>query len=132
MTTRQTIQDHALAASRYGEVASARHVLRHLADRRRWCDETFRARWDGAAALLSWWHTLEPVTRPPLADLSADDAKAFLDWLETQGLARATTKGYRSGAVALTSALRACREHPVVFDPAYSPFKGVFVTLTCP
>jgi hypothetical protein len=128
MTTLRSLQDHALAASRYGESKSARVVLRHLADRRGWCDETFRARWDGGAALLSWWHTLEPVSRPPLADLNTDDARSFLDHLEGQGLARSTLRGYRVGAAALTSALRACREHPVVFDAAYVPFKGAFVT----
>lgn len=128
MKSQRTLQDHAHAASRYGDATGARVVLQHLADRKGWCDETFRARWDGAAALLVWWHSLEPVSRPPLADLNTDDARSFLDHLEGQGLARSTLKGYRVGAAALTGALRACREHPVVFDPAYTPFKGVFIT----
>lgn len=107
MKIRTKLQDHALAASRYGDIKSARYVLRHHADRKRWCDETFRARWDGAAALLAWWYTLESVAKPPLDDLKPEDARAFLSYLETQGLARSTMKGYRTGAAAFTSALRA-------------------------
>ncbi|CAA9582593.1 MAG: hypothetical protein AVDCRST_MAG86-3016 [uncultured Truepera sp.] len=128
MTTRKSLQDHALAASRHGSHESARYVLRFVADRKSWCEETFRARWDGAAALLTWWHDLDPTVRPPLDDLKAEDARNFLSYLETQGLARSTMKGYRTGAAALTYALRACRKHPVVLAHDHAPFKGVHPT----
>ena len=127
MTAQTTnLQAHALTASLKGDLESAHYVLRHLADRKRWCDETFRARWDGAAALLSWWHTLNPVMRPPLDDLKADDARAFIDHLEAQSLGRSTIKGYRTGAAALTYALRACRTWPVAFNQSYAPFSNLY------
>jgi integrase len=128
MKIRTRLQDCAFAASRYGDIKSARYVLRHHADRKRWCDETLRARWDGATALLNWWHVLDPVERPPLDDLKREDARAFLSYLETQGLARSTMKGYRTGASAFTCALRGYQERPVVFDHDYAPFKDVFIT----
>ena len=128
MTIRTKLQDHALAASRHGTLGGAQYVLRHHADHKRWCDETLRARWDGAAALLAWWHALEPVERPPLDDLKSEDARAFLLHLETQGLARSTMKGYRIGAAALTCALRAYRDRPGVFDQDYAPFNNVYIT----
>ena len=126
MNAKTPLHHHAFIASHRAEPESARYVLRYLADRKRWCDETYRARWDGAAALLSWWRTLDPVVRPPLDDLKEDDARAFLNYLERQGLARSTVKGYRTGAAALTSALRACKTWPVAFDQSYAPFSNVY------
>ena len=126
MTTQTNLQTHALIASHRGKLESSWYVLRYLADHKRWCDETFRARWDGAAALLSWWHTLDPVVRPPLDDLKESDARAFISYLEAQGLARSTMKGYRTGAAALSHALRACKMWPVTFDQSYAPFSEVY------
>lgn len=116
------LHDHALKATYGGDRKSARYVLRDYADRKGWADETFRARWDGASALLFWWDTLDREVRPPLGALDGDDARAFIAALEVQGLSRATIRGYRSGAHALTRAL-----HNLVAAPTgmYDPFKGV-------
>ena len=127
MTHPTPLQAHALAAARHGDLASARYVLRYVADRKRWCDETLRARWDGAATLLRWWHELDSTLRPPLDDLNAADAHAFLEHLQAQGLARSTMTGYRTGAAAMSCALRACRERPVTFEQGYAPFAGIFL-----
>src|SRR5687768_3193773 len=101
-----TFQDDATLISLHGDTASAKRLLRHLADHKGWCDETTRARWDGVAALLAWWHSLESALRPPLWDLSSDDARSFLEYLESMDLARSTLKGYRIGASAFSAALR--------------------------
>ena len=125
MNLQTKLQTCALTAAQHGDWQAARYVLRSLADRKGWCDETYRARWDGGAALLAWWHQLDVVQRPPLDDLKAEDARAFLDYLEGQGLARSTIRGYRTGAAALTYALRACKVWPVAFDAHYAPFRSV-------
>lgn len=125
MNPQTKLQTCALAAAHRGDWMAARYVLRYLADCKRWCDETYRARWDGGAALLAWWYQLDAVTRPPLDDLKTEDARAFLNYLEGQGLARSTIKGYRTGAAALTYALRACKKWPVAFDTSYAPFHNV-------
>jgi len=127
MTNPTPLQAHALAAARHGDMESARYVLRYVADHKRWCDETLRARWDGAAALLTWWYELDSTLRPPLDDLNAADARAFLEHLQAQGLARSTMKGYRTGAAAISCALRACRERPVTFEHGYAPFAGIYL-----
>jgi hypothetical protein len=123
-----TLQNDATLVSLHGDTASAKRLLRHLADHRGWCDETMRARWDGVAALLAWWHSLEPALRPPLWDLSPDDARSFLEYLESMDLARSTLNGYRIGASGFSAALRAYRSSPGAFDPAYAPFKDVYPT----
>lgn len=120
-----TLTDHARTATYEGDFDAARYVLRWYADRKRWTDETFRARWDGASALLGWWHGLEEAARPPLDHLTQEDAGAFLAFLAQQGLARTTIRGYRSGASALTQALRGARTLPAVFNPDYDPFRSV-------
>lgn len=127
MSPQTKLQTYALAAAHRGDWLAARYVLRYLADCKRWCDETYRARWDGGAALLAWWHQLDAVTRPPLDDLKEEDARAFLNHLEGQGLARSTIRGYRIGAAALTYALRACKKWPVAFDTSYAPFRNVYL-----
>lgn len=119
------LTDRARAAAYEGDVSAARYVLRWYADRKSWADETFRARWDGACALLGWWHELGAPERPPLDDLNEADASAFLEALAQQGLARTTVRGYRSGASALTRALRAARTSPPTFDETYDPFRSV-------
>ena len=123
--TAQTLPDYARSAAHYGDRYSARHVLLIYGDFRHWSDETRRARWDGAASLLEWWREQDAVLRPPLDNLSAEDARAYLSYLETQGLVRSTIRGYRSGARALTKALRGMRALPVKFEAAYDPFAGV-------
>jgi len=96
----------------------------------RWTPETMRARWDGAAALLDWWHALEPSKRPPLDNLRGGNARAFISTLEKKGLARSTIKGYRMGASALTKALHwgsGGQEQP---DTTYDPFRAILPSLT--
>lgn len=97
----------------------------------RWTPETVRARWDGAAAFIDWWHSLEPSKRPPLDDLHGGNARAFIRFLENKGLSRATIKSYRAGASALTKALRWGRgvhEQEVPYDP----FRGILPALSEP
>jgi hypothetical protein len=97
---------------------------------RRWTTETMRARWDGAAALLDWWHALEPSKRPPLDNLRGGNARAFISTLEKKGLTRSTIKGYRMGASALTKALHwGCggQEQP---DTTYNPFRDILPAQT--
>lgn len=117
--------EYARLASYNGHVQAAHYVLRWYADRQAWTDETFRARWDGASALLVWWGELAETARPPLDNLSQRDALAFLDCLAERGLAKTTIRGYRSGASALTKALRGARTLPASFDVQYAPFKSV-------
>ncbi len=119
------LTDRARAAAYEGDFRAARYALRWYADRKGWADETFRARWDGASALLGWWHEQDAPERPPLDDLNEADATAFLDALAQQGLARATVKGYRSGASALTKVLRGARTLPPTLDETYDPFGSV-------
>ncbi len=116
------LHDHAQRTAYHGDRKSARYILRGYADRKGWANETFRARWDGASALLAWWHLLDPATRPPLSALDAEDARAFLADLEAQGLARTTVRGYRAGASILTRALHDLSATPT---KTYNPFKGV-------
>lgn len=104
---------------------AARYVLRWYADGKGWTNETFRARWDGASALLGRWHEQGAPDRPPLDALSGDDARAFVAALGAKGLARATVRGYRAGASAITKALRAAKTLPPSFDERYNPFEGV-------
>ena len=80
---------------------------------------------DGASALLGWWHEQDAPDRPPLDALSGDDARAFGAALGAKGLARATVRGYRAGASAITKALRAARTLLPSFDERYNPFEGV-------
>ena len=119
----------ARAVSQTGNVTAARYLFQFYSDRKRWTAETYRARWDGAAALLSWWHAKDSSKRPPLDNLSAQDARDFLSSLERRGLARTTVKGYRSGADALTKALRGARTIPLKEDPTYTPFDGIYPRL---
>ena len=119
------LTDYARAATYEGNVHAARYVLQWYADKQSWADETLRARWDGASALLEWWRGLDTFVRPPLDDLNEADASAFLEALARQGLARTTVKGYRSGASALTKALRGARTLPPAFDESYDPFGSV-------
>ncbi len=108
-----------------GNKTCARRLLRDYGFDKRWSNETLRARWDGAAALLDWWRALPPAMRPPLNSLNQDDARAFIASLERRGLARSTIKSYRVGADALTQAVRWAWEMPVGEDPHYRPFEGV-------
>lgn len=124
------LTDHARAAAYEGDFYAARYVLRWYADKQGWADETLRARWDGASALLGWWHKQGAPERPPLDDLNEADATAFLAALALQGLARTTVKGYRSGASALTQALRGAKSSPPAFDETYNPFRSVTPKLT--
>ena len=121
----KTLPDYARSAAHHGDRYSARHVLLVYGDLQRWSDETRRARWDGAASLLGWWHEQDEILRPPLDNLSTEDARAYLHWLEIQGLACSTIRGYRSGARALTKALRGTRTLPIKFDARYDPFAGI-------
>ena len=120
--TRKHLPDYAREAAHEGSYFGANYVLLAYGDSRLWTDETRRARWDGAAALLAWWHEQDETLRPPLDNLSKEDAQDFISSLERRGLARFTVRGYRSGASALTKALRAMRTLPVKFDPDYDPF----------
>lgn len=120
-----TLPDYAHAAAHRGIKLYARHVLLIYGDYQHWSDETRRARWDGAASLLGWWHDQDKTTRPPLDNLNDADARDYLRWLESQGLARSTIRGYRCGARALTKALRGMRSLPVRFDAKYDPFASV-------
>ena len=115
----------AYSAARSGDWEAARYVLRWYGDMKRWTTETFRARWDGAASLLVWWHEREPAQRPPLDNLSQEDARAFLGWLEARGLSRSTMRGYRVGARALTKALRSASTSPTNLGTNYDPFREV-------
>ena len=117
--------DQSRDASHYGDNRCARSVLRAYADTKRWTDETYRARWDGAAKLLEWWHGLDERVRPPLDHLTREDAEAFLSWLEHKTFAPSTVKGYLMGANALTKALRWASVQPVKIDDTYQPFKSV-------
>ena len=121
----KTLPDYARSAAHHGDRYSARHVLLVYGDLQRWSDETRRARWDGAASLLGWWHEQDKMLRPPLDNLSTEDVRAYLHWLESRSLARSTIRGYRSGAQALTKALRGMRTLPIKFDAGYDPFAGV-------
>lgn len=125
--SRPALPELARLAAFEGDLDAARYVLRWYADLRGWTDETFRARWDGASALLGWWHELDAPERPPLDDLTENDARNFMADLEAQALARTTVKGYRHGASALTKALRAVRTLPPSFDGDYDPFKGILL-----
>jgi integrase len=120
--TRKNLTDHAHAAALEGSYSGASNVLMIFGDSRLWTDETRRARWDGAASLLRWWHEQDEMLRPPLDNLSKEDTQGFITSLERRGLARSTIQGYRVGASALTKALRAMRTLPVKFDPSYDPF----------
>lgn len=120
--TRKHLPDYAREAAHEDSYFGAAYVLLAYGDSRLWTDETRRARWDGAAALLAWWHEQDEVVRPPFDNLSKEDAQDFISSLERRGLARSTIRGYRSGASALTKALRAMRTLPVKFDPDYHPF----------
>lgn len=120
------LTDHAHRAAYKGDEEAARYVLRAHADRKGWADETFRARWDGASALLSWWRTLDPISRPPLGMLDTDDARAFLEHLEAQGLACSTVRGYRTGARVLTRALHDLDDSRKKGE-VYDAFKGVTI-----
>ena len=108
-----------------GDKSLARRVLREYGGYKRWSKETCRVRWDGAAALLGWWSALPLEARPPLHQLSQDDARAFITSLEKRGLVRSTIKSYRVGADALTQALRWGWDIPYREDPNYAPFEGV-------
>ncbi len=127
MAVQKQVHKHAHRAAYQGDFQSAFYVLRLHADLRGWTDETLRARWDGASALLTWWHTLEPETRPPLDALDTEDAQAFLTHLEARGLAKATIRGYRAGARSLTRSLRELGTSPSPVR-TYDPFKAVSVT----
>jgi len=70
-----------------------------------------------ARGLVTWWHEQDKMLRPPLDNLSVEDAQDFIASLERRGLARSTVQGYRSGASALTKALRAMRTLPVKYLP---------------
>lgn len=109
-----------------GDSKLARRILRDYGIDKRWSSETLRARWDGAAALLAWWRDLPPAARPPLHNLTQDDARAFITALEQRGLARSTIKSYRVGADAMTRALRWAWLIPVGEDPHYRPFEMVY------
>lgn len=113
------------AAAFKGDRKSAREVLYSYAIGAKWSSETLRARWDGGAAPLTWWHGLWPPARPPLNCLDPDDARAFITYLEGRGLARSTVKSYRVGADALTKALRESARLPFNKDPLYHPFRDV-------
>ncbi len=108
-----------------GDSKPARRLLREYGSDKRWSGETIRARWDGAAALIGWWHDLPPAVRPPLHQLTQDDARAFITALEQRGLARSTIKSYRVGADAMTRALRWAWLIPVGEDPHYRTFEEV-------
>lgn len=120
--TRKHLPDYARDAIHEGSYFGASYVLLAYGDKRLWTDETRRARWDGAVSLLAWWHEQDEVARPPLDNLSKEDARDYIASLERRGLARSTIRGYRSGASALTKALNAMRTLPVKFDPHYDPF----------
>ena len=121
----KTLPDYARSAAHHGDRYSARYVLLVYGDYQGWSDESRRARWDGAASLLAWWCKQNELLRPPLDNLSVEDARTYLRWLESRGLARSTIRGYRSGAQALTKALRGMRTLPIKFDAGYDPFAGV-------
>ncbi len=108
-----------------GDSKLARMLLRDYGIDKRWSNETLRARWDGAAALLGWWRDLPPAARPPLHKLTQDDARTFITSLEQRGLARSTIKSYRVGADAMTRAVRWAWVIPVGEDPHYRPFEDV-------
>jgi hypothetical protein len=88
----------------HGSRLNAKEVFYAYAHHKRWSRETKRARWDGAVALLEWWHGLPKIQRPLLDNLNHKDGQAFIRYLEERGLARSTVKGYRSGARALVQA----------------------------
>lgn len=119
------------AAAYKGSRRDAKRVLQTYGlTYRHWTPETLRARWDGAAALLDWWHALEPSKRPPLDDLHGGNARSFINTLEKKGLSRSTIKGYRMGASALTKALRwGCREEDQA-TTTYDPFRDILPALT--
>ena len=119
------LQRHAHRAAYEGNYSSAEELLRLYAKHHHWCDETLRARRNGADALVSWWRNLPETKRPPLNNLSREDASAFISRLETKGLSRSTIKGYKRGADALTKVIRAAGFKSYTFDRSYEPFKGV-------
>lgn len=108
-----------------GNKKLAHRLLREYGIDKQWSNETVRARWDGAAALLNWWRELPEAMRPPLNSLNQGDARAFITSLERRGLARSTIKSYRIGADAMTRAVRWAWTIPVGEDPHYRPFEGV-------
>ncbi len=112
------------ASAHKGHRDEAKLILSDYGRRKRWTRETLRARWDGASALLAWWHNLEVSERPPLDRLEDKDARAFIFSLEAKGLARSTIKSYRTGASALTKAIRFMRD-PRNSYPAYDPFRDI-------
>lgn len=119
-----TVDEQRYAAAYEGNYLHAKSILYDYGLRHcQWSRETLRARWDGAAALMDWWHAQEPFKRPPLDDLQVDDARAFISTLECKGLARTTIKSYRTGASALTKAIRWSRGHKGEY-PVYDPFKN--------
>lgn len=126
MAVQKQVHKHAQRAAYQGDFQSAFYVLRLHADLKGWTEETLRARWDGAAALLTWWHTLDPEMRPPLNALDAEDAQAFLESLKSRGLARTTVRGYRADARSLTRSLRELGTSPQP-EGTYDPFKTVSV-----
>lgn len=103
-----------------GDRAAAKTLLLHYSKSHN--AETFRARWDGAAALLSWWHALTPGARPPLENFRGEDALDFIHSLEAQGLARSTIKSYRVGASDLLKAIRWAQD-PSRGDTLYQPLR---------
>ena len=110
------------AAAYQGDYVEAKSLLTARTKSRN--PETLRARWDGAAALLGWWHKLEVSQRPPLDRLKDEDAQAFIHSLEDRGLARSTIKSYRVGASALTKAIRWAQDpRNSYIYPAYDPFR---------
>ncbi len=116
----QTIIRSSHAPACQGDRAAAKTLLLHYS--RSSNTETFRARWDGAAALLNWWHTQAPGARPPLNDFNEGDALTFIRSLEARGLARSTIKSYRIGASDLIKAIRWSQD-PSRVDAAYRPFR---------
>ncbi len=81
-----TLPDYAHAAAHRGVRIYAWYVLLVYGDYQKWTDETRRARWDGAASLLNWWHEQDTITRPPLDNLNADDVRDYMGWLESARL----------------------------------------------
>lgn len=105
-----------------GERSAAFDLLDYLAAQRRWSFETLRARWDGAAKFLTWWHTLEDE-QPELLNVSSQHAQAFLDALYAEGLTTSTIRGYREGARAFLKYLYSIH-HNLNEEHSYHPFKG--------
>lgn len=109
------------SVSTTGDYRKAYALLVFYGQVKRWQQETIRARWDGAKALLDWWHTLSPVTRPALAQVVPQDLAGFLSFLAARNLTASTFKAYVIGAKAL---LRVIKVHPREAS-TYDPFKGL-------